>query len=530
MRCIKLALLFTVLLAFAGCVSKPQVETSEPGAMDRVLAGGLPLLPDDRETSSTNVSEVNGKDTFERSLNAVDDDTALELISGADDLSWGLWRFNPPLAAIVSIQVVMDVPDGEEAYIALSNYANGVWDFDGPLSAGKSVTPDDDEHRSAEGNLYLAVIAWGGDVPIVHKLVLTTDDGWVIVTVDSADNVGGFTSMALIDGRPAISYHDYTHGHLKYASSSTITGSDAGDWSAVTVDSSPDVGTYTSLALVEGQPAISYYDATNEALRYARRNPGPPVTWTLVTVDTNDFGTSVGKYNSLAVVNGKPFICYFDDTYDDLRHAVSLTTTGTNEEDWNTFITDSDGEVGRHCSLTVVDGKAAVSYYDQSGGRLKYRWFSNPAKVTVYGSGDAGSYASLAVVAGNPAISFHGSSSSALMYARSSTTLGTDGWDWNTICVHQEGNTGRHTSLAVVDGRPAISYQTLDAFGLWVNALMFSWASTATGTSPEDWDTIVLEVGLTGYYTSLLEVDGKPAISYHGGPANDLMYAIRMEP
>lgn len=40
---------------------------------------------------------------------------------------------------------------------------------------------------------------------------------WHIVVVDRAGIVGGFTSLAVVNGNPAISYTDRTNGDLKYA-------------------------------------------------------------------------------------------------------------------------------------------------------------------------------------------------------------------------------------------------------------------------------------------------------------------------
>jgi hypothetical protein len=42
-----------------------------------------------------------------------------------------------------------------------------------------------------------------------------------------------------------------------------------GFWQCTTIDSSGDVGTYTSIALSNGTPYISYYDKSNTALKYA---------------------------------------------------------------------------------------------------------------------------------------------------------------------------------------------------------------------------------------------------------------------
>jgi uncharacterized repeat protein (TIGR01451 family) len=97
--------------------------------------------------------------------------------------------------------------------------------------------------------------------------------GWHNQTVDSADDVGLFTSLALdASDHPHISYFDNTHNYLKYA------WYDGSTWNIETVDTQCSYGA-TSLALdICGYPYISYYHITgagSSELKYAYFVPSP---------------------------------------------------------------------------------------------------------------------------------------------------------------------------------------------------------------------------------------------------------------
>ncbi len=338
---------------------------------------------------------------------------------------------------------------------------------------------------------------------------------WHVLTVDSIGAVGGHTSLAIINGNPAISYFDESNFDLKYVRASDASG---GSWGIpVTVDSAGNVGLDTSLAVVNGNPAISYYDSANQDLKYVRANDASGGSWgTPVTVDS---AGDVGVYNtSLAVVNGNPAISYCDNTNYDLKYARATDANGTS---WNTYIVDSAGGVGYYTSLYVVNGNPAISYCDYTNFHLKYVRASDASggswgtPVTVESTGV--SHTSLVVVNGNPAISYYCGNTD-LKYVRASDA---SGGSWGTpVAVDSAGNVGEYTSLAVVNGNPAISY-----YDYTNHNLKYVRASDASGGS---WGTPVAvdSAGAVGGHTSLAVVDGNPAISYLDLTNDDLKFAI----
>ncbi|MBN2083456.1 hypothetical protein JW859_14770, partial [bacterium] len=202
----------------------------------------------------------------------------------------------------------------------------------------------------------------------------SASDWTQIVTVDSTGPTGRHTSLAVVDGCPAISYQDYGNSNLKYARATTSTGANASDWTQlVTVDSTGNVGHYTSLVVVDGCPAISYYDDSNDDLKYARATTSTGSSasdWTQIVIveSTGD----VGQYTSMAVINGCPMISYRDYTSSKVRFAAASTVTGSDSADWDCESPSSGAASGEYSSLAEVNGHAAASYYRNGTGDLRY--------------------------------------------------------------------------------------------------------------------------------------------------------------
>jgi parallel beta-helix repeat protein len=188
---------------------------------------------------------------------------------------------------------------------------------------------------------------------------------WDIEIVDTAGNVGGDPSLALDRGdNPHISYLDastYGDANLKYANWAGIT------WSIETVDWAGNVGRHSSMVLDKNEyPHISYQDAksnwTNGDLKYASWNGS---AWSIEVVDSSG---NVGFYTSLALdKNGYQHMSYHDRESGDLKYAI---WTGSS---WYIETLDSVGDVGLYTSLSIdSQGYSHISYFDASNEDLKY--------------------------------------------------------------------------------------------------------------------------------------------------------------
>jgi hypothetical protein len=333
------------------------------------------------------------------------------------------------------------------------------------------------------------------------------------ITIDSG-GVGEYTSIAIGDnGNPIISYYDFSNGHLEVAACTTTDCT--GTATITTVDSADGVGGYSSIAIGDnGLPVISYYDGVNSALKVAACTTTDCTgTATITTVDSAD---SVGWYTSIAIGNnGNPIISYTDFSNSALKVAACTTTDCTETATITTI--DSTGDVGGDTSIAIgANGFPVISYYDATNGQLEVaactttNCTDTATITTIDSTGSVGRYTSIAIRDnGNPIISYYDITNSALKVAACTTTDCTETATITTI--DSTGNVGKYTSIAIgANGFPVISYY--DA----TNGQLEVAACTTTNCTGTTTITTIDSTGSVGQYTSIaIGANGFPVISYY---------------
>ncbi|MCB1217417.1 PKD domain-containing protein [bacterium] len=364
-----------------------------------------------------------------------------------------------------------------------------------------------------------------------------TASGWALTLVDDSGDPSNRVrdiTMEVFNGKPAVAYTIHSDFALRYVVSSTLNGEQAEDWSdPVIVDDSGFFLGIFSLAEVDGNPAIAYTDNAGFDLKYARSTTASgaqAADWSQIV--TLNIGDGTGIAPSLAVVDGNPAISFQDGDSDFLMYTRSNTSTGSMAADWDTLVTlDTSTNAGYKSKLRVIDGKPAIAYcrlpelcYIRSStatGSTALDW--DPI-LALDAFPDTPEYVGLIIADGNPAIATYDIDNDAFLFYSSTTPDGGLLGNWQSGKLGFIPQNGANTmSLALVDGTPAMCF----TYG---SKLGFASSSSPFGLPKTTWESEFAEPlpGNLFRDTSLAEVDGRAAIAYVNG-FGDLIYGIIYE-
>ena len=365
-------------------------------------------------------------------------------------------------------------------------------------------------------NQFVAGVEFDPATGLAYQINFIDTSGTAPVPIATTANTGQYTSGAVVNGFPAASFYDVSNQDLMYVRALDIKGL---EWDVpVIVSGAGNVGQFTSLKIVNGNPAITYYDVTNGDLKYVRATNVNGTAWgTPVTLDATG---NVGQYPSLEIINGNPAVAYYDVTNLDLKYVLAADVNGAA---WSApIILDATGSVGEHASLKVVSGNPAVAYYDATGFDLKFIRATNISGSTwglpliVDPTGNSGQFSSLEIVNGFPAISYQDVTNQDLKYIRATNANGT-AWA-AAVTPFATNNTGSYTSLKVINGNPAIAYYDGSNQDMkYIRSVDNNGAVWGAQTTPE-------AAANVGQFGSLLVVDGNPSIFYYDLSAQDAKF------
>jgi hypothetical protein len=353
------------------------------------------------------------------------------------------------------------------------------------------------------------LIFFGGTLAILTAGA-STAPAWTISTIDSSGDVGRFSSITIdSNNKVHISYFDNIAGDLKY------TNNTSGSWETFTIDSAWFSGTYSSIATdSDNKVHISYRysEPMNSGLRYATNASGFWVT----SIPDNLTGLGGGVTSIAVDSNSEVHICYFDDSNIDLKYTTN--TTGS----WEMFTIDSSGNVAPGVSSRSIavdsNNKVHIGYYDATNGDLKYATNVSGSWETLLidTMGDVGWFSSIAIDSNNKAhISYYDQTNGDLKYATNASG------SWVATTIDSAGDVGTSLSIAIdTNDRVYISYfDNTDADLKYATNASGSWVTTTVDS-----------VGYVGPFNSIaIDSNNKIHISYFDLTNGDLKCAANAQ-
>ena len=274
-------------------------------------------------------------------------------------------------------------------------------------------------------------------------------------------------------------------------------------------------------------PAVGYYHEQAGDLLYAQGQNAQGATWATPVVVDSGAGGDVGRFHSLAVVNGNPAMSYYDFSNWDLKYVRALDPSGAT---WGEpVVVDSNGDAGRGNFLTVIDGRPAIGYVSSSESVLKIvraadangAIWNNPKVIEE--AGNANSFYSFALIGGRMAVAFKSEYISELMYSWAKDVAGQN---WSAPVVVSDSTYGEFMSLQEINGRPAVVFAQYNE----MDNSQELWYSRSEDAGGSEWGDPVLiedEISSSSWELQmfLIQKDNKPAVVFR----NNGLYYVEAE-
>ena len=329
-------------------------------------------------------------------------------------------------------------------------------------------------------------------------------------------------SHALIAGVPAALYGNSDGEQLIFQRALDPSGA---VWDSETaVNPAPGLHYAAGLLDVQGAAGVCYHTADTGEVVYQRAADPSGTDWTdPLVIDTTGSG---GWDCHLLEVDASPAVFYTNPGEGSLMYCRALDPLGAA---WGTTVAVASMGVSlpgdsRSCSPALVAGRPAVAYFNNDPEGLRFCIAADPlgntweAPVSVESGEGVGRYCSLAMVQDAPAIAYRGGQG--LAYVRALGPAGI-GWGVPLILDNRDGiGASLDSSLALIDGQPAISYYS----GAASADLMFVRSLDETGAlweQPQAIDTY----NHTGRLSCMRDYLGFPTVAYFDESARQVMFA-----
>jgi hypothetical protein len=228
-----------------------------------------------------------------------------------------------------------------------------------------------------------------GDLRLMHEHTGSVKSGHII---DSSTDVGHYSSLVVDANGPHIGYYDQHTTTFKYAEIDHSNPGGCGEYNTTSmyrcdiVSATGDVGGSTSVGISSnGYPHLVFYDPTIPVLQYATLYPN----WVSAYIDNSS--ADVGKYASLAfspLSGGRAVIAYMDVANGKLKYAQEWPNPSGNcgpgpNHYWNCEMLTDTGADSFGISLTIgPSGYSLISYVDSTDHLVKVARYLGPSNTT----------------------------------------------------------------------------------------------------------------------------------------------------